>query len=155
MHSALPVLNDRRNRPPLTGLLWEQTGPYPQFAYPEDNHEGQLLQRPKWVNARYYRAFVVPPWCPNEQQLKAFAGPSPSEQSQHLPIQNMHPLGNFTNWIPASSGQAAHVLAGITDTQTGPEWTGLGPLSSTTQPGVVSQMFVNAASVRSAKLTEH
>jgi hypothetical protein len=28
-----------------------------------------------WVNARYYRAFVVPPGCPDQQQLQAFADP--------------------------------------------------------------------------------
>ena len=154
MHSALPVLNDHQNHPALTGLLWEQTGAYPQFAYPNYNDKGQLFrEQPKWINARYYRTFVMPPWCPDKQQLKAFAGPSPSEQSQHLHIQNMYPLGNFTKWDTASSGQAAqaqHVLAGITDTQTGPDWTGQGHLSDTTHPGVVSQMFVNAALVDSA-----
>jgi hypothetical protein len=97
-----------------------------------------------WVNARYYRAFVVPPGCPDQQQLQAFADP---EQSLH--IHNMHTLGNFTDWDTASPEQAAHTqhfLGAFTHHQTGPEWTGQGYLPSTTHPGIVSQCHFSSLS---------
>jgi hypothetical protein len=94
------------------------------------------MRRPKWVNDRYYCAFVVPPWCPDQEQLQAFADP---EQSLHN--QNMHPLVTFDEWDPAGLGQAAQAQPFSGASSTGPDWTTEGHFPSTTHSGDVSQLL--------------
>lgn len=116
---------------------------FTDFVY---DHQGQqLLERPKWINARYYLAFVVPPQCPNPQR-NPIMDPAPPAQIQPHPghVQNVHPLVNFTGPTGFGSGQAAqaqHLQDGQTYPQLPSNWMAEDPLFGATIPDYVRQFM--------------